>query len=243
MHSHPKEHHEYDYPFAKIWGNSYTVTMRRIVIMFPLVFVLTGCSLTSTPKEERHKIEMSLHKVRTDIEEIKHDCNTAEIELHILEGKVIDQEAAISSVKDKVIESQKSKIDSLEEKIATLEKRLATSDKKNDELKQDMRKLAKHANETTSAFAQYKEKISELESEIHGQEKKFQEISQIKESIALLAKEIDQKKPTTKYVIVDGDSIEKIARKFGTSADTIRKMNRLESDLIRVGEEIVVPGK
>ncbi|MDN3507964.1 MAG: LysM peptidoglycan-binding domain-containing protein [Simkaniaceae bacterium] len=188
---------------------------------------------------------MSLHKVRTDIEEIKHDCNTAEIELHILEGKVIDQESSIATVKDQVIEAQKSKIENLEEKITAIEKRFTTTDRKNDELKQDLRKLAKHANETTTAFAQYKDKISELENELHNQDKKFQEIHQIKESIELLVKELDKQNGDAlkTYVIVDGDSIEKIARRFGTTAESIKKINQLETDLIKAGDQIYVPAK
>ncbi|MBI3986251.1 MAG: L,D-transpeptidase family protein [Lentisphaerae bacterium] len=42
------------------------------------------------------------------------------------------------------------------------------------------------------------------------------------------------------YVVLAGDSIEKIAKKFGTTSDLIRKSNRLSSDTIHPGDRLRV---
>lgn len=214
------------------------------LLLIPLL-ILTSCSLTSTPREERHKIEMALHKVRTDIEEVKHDLNTSEIEMHILEGKVIDQESTMTNVKDQIIDSQRSRIDALEERIASLERKINTAEKRQDDVKNDLRKLGSHANETTAALSQYKDKIEEVEQELHKQQKKFQEIAKLKDIIEDLSRELSYQGGFVlkAYQIKDGDSLEKIAKNYNTTVENLKKINRLNTDLIMAGEEIYVPVK
>jgi LysM repeat protein len=214
----------------------------KLHYFFPIL-LLTGCSLTSTPKEDRHRVEMSLHKVRTDMEDIKHDINTSDIELHILEGKLIDQESAMANVKDQIIEAHKSKIESLEERIVSLEKKLSLQEKQNDDHRSDMQKLGKHANETTSALTQYKAKIEELEKEMHVHKSKFQDVANLKGTLEAIGKELETQDSSglRSYMIRDGDSLDKIARRFKTTVDYIKKINRLSSDMIMSGEEIYVP--
>ncbi|MFA5256543.1 MAG: LysM peptidoglycan-binding domain-containing protein [Opitutales bacterium] len=43
------------------------------------------------------------------------------------------------------------------------------------------------------------------------------------------------------YVVVSGDSLSKIARKFGVSVADIRAVNVLKNDMIRVGQKLVIP--
>ena len=221
----------------------YTVPMKLYYIL--PVFFLTGCSLTSTPKEDRHRVEMALHKVRTEMEDMKHDLNTSEIELHILEGKLIDQESAMSNVRDQIIAAHKSKIDSLEERIASLEKKIALQNKQSEELRTDLKKLGTHANQTTSALTQYREKIEELEREVHAHKRKFEDVASLKSTLESIGKELETTDYSSlrPYTVREGDSLEKIARRCQTSVEHLKKVNRLSSDMIKVGEEIYVPNR
>jgi LysM repeat protein len=45
-----------------------------------------------------------------------------------------------------------------------------------------------------------------------------------------------------KYTVKSGDSLWKIAHNFGISSDEIRKMNSLTSDVLQVGQVLVLPG-
>ncbi|MCA9696190.1 MAG: LysM peptidoglycan-binding domain-containing protein, partial [Myxococcales bacterium] len=45
------------------------------------------------------------------------------------------------------------------------------------------------------------------------------------------------------YTVVAGDSLATIARKHGTSIDELRKLNEIEGSLIRVGQQLKVPGE
>lgn len=44
------------------------------------------------------------------------------------------------------------------------------------------------------------------------------------------------------YTVQPGDSLWTISRKYGTTIDAIREANRLTSDLLRPGQELIIPG-
>ncbi len=46
---------------------------------------------------------------------------------------------------------------------------------------------------------------------------------------------------TTSYEVVAGDSLSRIAQRYGTSVNAIKAANNKTSDLIRVGEELLIP--
>ena len=43
------------------------------------------------------------------------------------------------------------------------------------------------------------------------------------------------------YVVLSGDSLYSIAKKFGTTADKIKQLNNLNNNILSVGQEIVIP--
>lgn len=199
---------------------------------------LTGCSWQS-PREEKHKTELTLHKIRTEIEDLKHDLNTSDIELHILEGKLIDQEDTLSAIKEIINTSQEGKIDDLQKVISSLNKKISSLENQQEEILKDLKQLSTHANETTTALSQYKDKIGEMERSIGFQNKQFDEISKLKKNLSLIVKSLES--PPTKYTVKDGDSLEKISKHFSVRIEEIKKLNNLKDDLILSGQEILIP--
>ncbi len=45
------------------------------------------------------------------------------------------------------------------------------------------------------------------------------------------------------YIVVEGDSLRKVATKTGVSIDEIRKKNHLEKDVVKLGQKLIIPGK
>lgn len=210
--------------------------MNRYILLLPLLS-LTACGSLSSSKGEKHQMELSLHKVRTEVEEIKHDLNTYEIEHHVLEGKLIDQEQTIAALKQQVSELKSGKLDSFVDEVQKLEKKLQQVSKKQDKIVSDIRQLSSHANDTTTALAQYKEKIAQFEKAIHGQNLQLQEVNKIREGIQKLS----QVGLTKTYRVKSGDTLEKIARDHGTSAEKIKVANGMTTDLIVVDQELILP--
>ena len=192
------------------------------------LLLLFGCtSINSTPGDDKQTVELSLNKVRTEIEDIKHDMNTYEIEQHILEGKLSDQEQSISAMQTDTLERYATKLDSLISELETAKTLLDTLQKKQKQMVSDIAQLSHHANDTTSALTQYKGRIESIEKVVAKQSHSFTH----EHADAALSK----------YVVKSGDTLEKIAQHFHTTPDEIKKVNKRTNDLIIVGEELKVP--
>lgn len=201
---------------------------------------LIGCGSLNSPREEQHKTELTLHKIRTEVEDLKHDLNTSDIELHILEGKLIDQEETLGMLKEHMMESQTEKIEDLQQLISSFNKKISTLEKKQEEILSDLRQLGTHANETTTALSQYKDKICEMEKTLLFQNKKFEELAKLKKNLESFSSETS-KGDLQSYTIREGDSLQKISKQHSVSVEELKKINHLKDDLIFSGQVILVP--
>ncbi len=214
--------------------------MKKIGFLI-LPFFFFGCTaINSSPKAERDKIELTLNKVRTDIEDIKHDLNTYEIEHHILEGKLSDQEQSLSTLQRDTLESYTAKLDSVLSELESVRSDMIALRSKQKQLIGDISELSSHANDTTNALTQYKGKIESLEKLLESQDGRLQQIAALKDTLQEIAA-FHKANEMKVYVVKTGDSLEKIAKRFHTSVDEIKRLNQRTNDLIIVGEEIQVP--
>ena len=212
------------------------IEFKHFYLLLPLL--LYGCSsINSSSRDEKQQLELSLHKVRTDVEDIKHDLNTYEIEHHVLEGKQIDQEQLIISLKNQVSDLKQGKLETFTNELQNLDRKITQFSKNQEKILSDIRQLSTHANETTTALAQYKEKIALFEKSMIAHNQQIQEVIKLREGLAKLT----TSDPSRNYIVKAGDSLEKIARHYQVSVDQIKKLNNLTSDLIVVGQEISIP--
>lgn len=179
-------------------------------------------------------------KIRSDIEELRHDMNSHQMELHILEGKITTQENSLAQLKSHSVEQQQIRLDQVIADITHIEKIAARQSKKFEEILLDIQKLSMHANETTHALTQYKDKIAQAERAISNQNKRLEEISLLKQSLKELA-HLALSTSDDLYTVKSGDTLEKIARYFNTSTHDIKTKNRLKDDRIFIGQELVIP--
>jgi LysM repeat protein len=189
----------------------------------------------SSPKEEKHQLELTLHRIRTDLEEIKHDMTSYQMQLQILEGKITAGDDLIAAVKERLQETQKSAWNQIEYQISLLEKKSKTIEVQNETLASHLGQLQQYAADTTKALTQYKEKIKDLEKIVSLNQESIEQIKLKKSS------QPKTDRPFKTYVVRPGDSLEKIARIHETSTEDIKKLNQLSHDLIIVGQELIVP--
>ncbi len=214
--------------------------IRKAFAFIALVAGCTSCSpLRSSPNDEKHQLELTLHEVQTNLDDLRHDINCFQTELQILDGRIKYYENTLSSLKQHDLEKQQAKIDQLTAQILSLEKKWLTLEKNQTGEIVEIETLSTHANETTAALAQFKDRIGELEEEIHSQNRRFDEVAKLKGHIENLAKGFQGDFKI--YRVRPGDSLEKIARAHKTAVEKIKKLNSLDQDLIVVGQELKIP--
>lgn len=203
-----------------------------------LLFGFSSCSpLRSSPNDEKHQLELTLHEVQTNLDDLKHDINCFQTELQILDGRIKYSENTLSSLKQHDLEKQQAKIDQILAQLQSFEKKWLSLEKNQKEGISELETLSSHANETTAALVQFKDRIAELEEELHSQNRRFEEVAKLKEHIETVVRGKDYKL----YRVKPGDSLEKIARNHKTAVEKIKKINGLEQDLIVVGQELKIP--
>jgi LysM repeat protein len=192
--------------------------MRLLLILFiPCALYAKGSSGAYTTPE--------LDEFRIEIEDLKHALKTTQVELGLLDERLKKQDTPKAQNKDSFHSAQ---ISALEKKVAGLEKTL-------EKAAHDLRTLNGASTQTLS-------KIQELESEVASHEKRLEEVVKLKGALTNISKAISPLPSSTKsYRVKAGDSLEKIARKHGTTAETIRKLNNLPNDKIVIGQDLRIP--
>jgi len=196
-----------------------------------LLLIAAGCSpLHTSPHDERHQWELTIHEVQTNLDDLRHDINCFQTEMQILDGRIKYFENALASLKQQDLEKQQNRIEQLSLQIQAFEKKWGAAEKRNDVAGKELEGLTKYAAETTTALSQFKGRIEELEQELFSQSKKM----------GTLAKSL-KTNDVGAYKVCAGDSLEKIAKMHSTTVEKIKKLNQLENDKIVVGQELKIP--
>lgn len=212
----------------------------KTLICTLLMLGVSSCSpLKSSPNDERHQLELTLHEVQTNLDDLRHDINCFQTELQILDGRIKYYENTLTTLKQHDLEKQQAKIELLSAQIQNLEKKWLSLEKNQNNDSEELKDLSSHANETTAALSQFKDRIGELELEIYAQNRKFDDLAKLKGSIEALAKGAHGSFRI--YRVKAGDSLEKIARSHKTSVEKIKRCNDLDQDLIVIGQELKIP--
>lgn len=195
-----------------------------------LILLATSCSsMTSSSREARHQMELSIHKVKTDLEEFKHDLNTYEIEHHVLEGQFMDLEKIVKHNKKTLSQVSPNRIENMLANLKAFEKHLSMIEKNQERILRDMVQLSNHANETSAALSQYKNEIATLKNTLETHSNPTQGVATAFDDNYYY------------YTVSPGDSLEKISNQFSVSINVIKDVNQLSTDLIKAGKTIKIP--
>lgn len=215
----------------------------KILSIAFIAIYLSSCSpMKSSPKEEKHQLELTLHDLQTNFDDLRHDLNCFHTEMQIVDSKIKHQEDATQNLKQQHIEKLQLKTENLTKQINELENKITLFEKKSNNLNSNFSNLSNHANETTVALTQHKDKINELEKIIIKQNSRLEDIAKVKTTLEDIVKTI--KSNSSNYIIYRvkaKDSLEKIAKANNVTVDSIKHLNDLENDLIVVGQKLKIP--
>lgn len=217
--------------------------LRNGFLLYLSLVTLAGCSpLTSSPYDGKYQLELTLHEVQTNLDDLRHDLNSFRTELQIVEGRIKHYEDALVIVKSQDLEKQQAKIDQLASDIQLLEKKWSAAEKSRLIDSSELRQLATFAKEAHVALVQFKDRIAEMEQDVISGQRRFDEIGKLKGNIDTLARAMRANEQKS-YRVRPGDSLEKIAKSNKTTVEKIKKLNALDHDLIVVGQELKLPSE
>jgi chromosome segregation ATPase len=215
--------------------------MKALYLFSFFSVLLVGCSpLKTSPHDERYRLELTIHEVQTNLDDLRHDTNCSQTEIQILDGRIKCFENALAALKQQEIEKQQSRLDQIAYQLQLLEKKWVAFEKKQEAGKEGLEHLSLHASETNMALTQFKGRIEELEREVISQNRRLEGLGKLKGNIENLAKALKNEGPKI-YKVRPGDSLEKIARAHKTDVSTLKQLNQLQQDLIVVDQELKVP--
>jgi LysM repeat protein len=216
--------------------------MKKIIACLIAILPIACSPLKSSPNDEKHQLELTLHKLQTNLDDVRHDMNCFQTEMQVLDGRIKYYENALGNLKQQDLEKQQSKIDFLSQEVAAFEKKIAVLERTHDCGVQDLQQLTSHANETSAALAQFKKRIDELDQIIQEQNVRIAQMAKLKGHAEGLTKHLSNAASEKKtYKVRPGDTLDKIARFHQTTIERIKKANDLNQDLIVVGQELIIP--
>lgn len=214
--------------------------MNRTIYCAAALLAVSCSPLKSSPNEEKHQLELTLQRMQTNLDDVRHDLNCFQTEMQILDSRIKYYENALAGLKQQDLEHQQSKLEELSHQMAALEKKISAMESTHTTGVQDIQQLTSHANETAAALTQFKNRITELEQEIQNQNRRFEEIAKLKGHFEGLTKHFSSSAEKKTYKVRPGDTLDKIARFHQTSIEKLKKINNLDQDLIVVGQELII---
>ncbi len=162
--------------------------------------------------------------------DMRHEISNHEVEIRILEEKFNNQQIAIESLRQRLIEAGLDQKDLLKGNSAKDNIRISNLESSVKSAVSDLHKLQTHANDTTKTLSQYKKKMQELN----------QNITALQSAIRSLmdALQISYQQKIQIYKVENGDTLEKIARKHKTTIKALKELNNLKSDRIYIGQNL-----
>lgn len=217
----------------------------KLIFRLAVLIILIAVPLEAAPKRYfDDQATVSMREMRDSLDDLRHEVNNHETEIKTYEDKLHNLETIIDSFRQQSTDTALAHKDALKDSAATLEMKLNSLETTTKGLVADVKQFKNHANETASAMAQYKQKLTDLEKilEIQNQNidslqtaiKSLSDVLQVKSNLPLSSSD-------KLYKVAPGDSLEKIARKHQTSIQIIKDLNGLSNDKIIVGKTLKVP--
>lgn len=170
-------------------------------------------------------MELTLHELNTNVDDMQHDIYCFKTEIQILEKKIEELEK---------LKTEDFKLKDLEEIINQLKE-------KQTKILLDLKKFSSFSDQIKKLLVQYNDKIERIEKGFTSQNKKFEKVNELKKALEEVLDSVNDKYYI--YVVRPGDSLASIAKEYNVNILEIKKENGITGDLIIVGQELKIPKK
>lgn len=182
---------------------------------------------------------------RDFVSELRHQCSNNEAQISQLEEKLSNQEEILEALQKEMKTAQKTLQEALKTKTGTMETRLGAIETALQQISQDNAAFKKTLEKLGDTLMALHERIAGYETALaqHGSN-----VTHLQTALSTLTEAFqDPSSPppgdASSYKVQPGDSLGKIAVKFGVSLKALREANNLSSDKIIAGQSLAIPKK
>lgn len=174
------------------------------------------------------------------LERIKLTQETQQLEVGMLKERAHNLEVSIESIQKDLSDVLFSLKENAKKSNRDLEVRLSKIEEKFEKSLLDVKTLKNHINDTSSLLSDTQKKLYDIQQTVKLQNEEIHELGSAMKNFAKLlgAKNAGD---VEAYRVEAGDSLEKIAKKFGVSVQAIKDVNELKKNLIIPGQSLKIP--
>lgn len=151
---------------------------------------------------------------------VQHKLSNQQAEIRTFEAKLSNFEQMLETLRDDIERSGQKQKESLQTRGQSLELRIAGLEQTSQNLTAEIKQLSK-----------------EVETALTAQNRN---LANLQTAVSTLLDTL-QGKSDSSYKVKNGDSLEKIAKAYQTSVQTLKDLNGISSDKIRVGQTLKIP--
>lgn len=210
----------------------------KLVIALIALHGICG-GLEAAPQRQQ---ERTLYDV---VNELRHQGANCEAELELCKEKLETQERILETLYRDQAEGQRQTQELIRSKVGTGEQRLLALESALPLLHGDILALKSHLEKLTTTMVSLQNKLSGVE-EIVAQQ--GQMAGHLQAAMQTLAAAMQTESPTPEaidsnavYCVKEGDSLGKIAQRYGVTVKVLKEKNGLTSDKIRIGQPLAIP--
>lgn len=165
---------------------------------------------------------------------LRHEVHNHSEEIRVLYARLATQESLIESLRDDIQKISRASLEVSQGDAKQAQARISDLEIKVDTLERQLAKKEEVLNQTLQRF-------DTLDLTLDQQKKNSRHLEK---SLGTLLEAVGADTPsaaTGTYCVAAGDSLEKLARRFKTSVNTLKELNGLTNDRIVVGKKLKVP--
>lgn len=211
--------------------------MKLPICVFSALLVLTGCQ-TAASSAQLKQTEVAIHTMRSEIEELKNDLTSHQMELDILQEKLLTHENSLVQLREESLEKALVRLEKMQALVGQMDRKIAQLEKQQEEGLVQLKQFAQMAQDASRSSLLNYDSLNRLEGQIHEQKSTLAELLKLKKEILAQIQEQD----CQNYKVKPSDTLEKIAKQFNTTTSYLKKINRLSDDRIIAGDVLLVPG-
>ncbi len=223
--------------------------MKRVSLLLTFLVATTSCMVPNSRDQEARlqKQALSVSEVRDEVDYVKYEQGNVSSEIRMFESRLVTQEEVIQTTRRELADAQLRDREQLSRALTDFEERVAKMESKHHSMIEDLRELKTHANDVASSLGQAKQRMGTLERSYEGQTETIRNLEGAVRALMALVEASDGAPPSTFakgakiYKVQSGDTLEKIARREGSTVRAIKRANDLKKDLIRVGQTLKIP--